>query len=104
MKNIIENISAEDLDTYIDRLEENVIIVDVRKKNKYLQRHIQDSINVPYEDIVADRHNLPINKPIILYCDRGGMSILAAKYLLAKGYMVKNVVGGIRNYRGKNIV
>lgn len=103
MVNNIENISPVEIDKYIEQ-NRNVVIVDVRKEKKFLQRHIKGAINITYENIIADKHELCNDKEIILYCDRGGMSILAAKYLISEGYRVKNVVGGLKNYRGKNIV
>ena len=40
---------------------------------------------------------------IILYCERGSVSMAAARDLAEKGYRVKTVVGGIRAYRGANL-
>lgn len=99
----IENISPAQIDIYIEQ-KKNAIIVDVRKEKKYGKRHIKGAVNITYEDILAGKHDLPGDMEIILYCDRGGMSMMAAKYLISKGYKVKNMVGGINNYRGKNIV
>lgn len=38
------------------------------------------------------------NRTLILYCDRGGLSMKAAKELIEMGYNAKSVVGGIEAY------
>lgn len=100
----IENIPANYLDYYIEANREQTVIVDVGKRSRFEKRHIKGAINIPYDEMVKENYDLPHNKIIILYCDRGGTSMMAAKYLLSHGYEVKNVVGGLRSYRGKNIV
>ena len=43
---------------------------------------------------------LPI---FVLYCERGGRSLLAAKELYDRGYVVKALMGGIRGYYGNRL-
>ena len=45
--------------------------------------------------------HLDVYKRQILYCERGGISLMAAKHLGNEGYHVKTVVGGILAYRGR---
>lgn len=79
-------------------------IVDVRERCEYEKMHIRGAINIYYEDIDAQYNKLDINKIILLYCERGSNSLLAAKNLAKKGFCTKSVVGGINMYRGKNLV
>lgn len=104
MAEVIENISSEELDIYISEKRSDMVLVDVRNSDKFMKKRIKGAINIPYDNIIDEKYSLPRRKTIIVYCDRGGTSMLAAKYLVSKGYTVKNVVGGITNYRGKNIV
>lgn len=104
MKASIENIPANYLDYYIEANREQTVIVDVGKRIRFEKRHINGAVNIPYDEMIEGKYNLPHDKIIILYCDRGGTSMMAAKYLITHGYEVKNVVGGLRSYRGKNIV
>lgn len=76
------------------------IIVDVRERDKFIEGHIPMAINLPLEDIQNNKITLPKNKVIIVYCETGGSSALAAKLLSDTGYHVLNAVGGIRAYRG----
>lgn len=95
----IENIAAYQLDKYMKQLGDKGVLVDVRDKIKYDTSHIEGAINISYRDIQNGKFNLPKEKIIVLYCDRGGLSMTAARYLSGLGYDVRNVVGGIRNYR-----
>ena len=51
-------------------------------------------------DIENGKAGLPKNKVIIVYCEHGSSSMMAARILADKGYNVLNAVGGIRSYRG----
>ena len=44
-------------------------------------------------------HRLPKNRPLVLYCDYGSTSLLAARKLGREGYEVYTVVGGIEAMR-----
>lgn len=97
-----ETISSRDLDNYI--LDSESVIIDLRTKRKYVKSHVKNAINIPYEKLETDFESLPRDKEIILYCDRGGISLAAAKWLSEKGYKAKTVVGGFHSYRGSNKV
>lgn len=96
-----ETISAKELDSYTNN--SNYVIVDLREKEEYKRSHIVGSINMYYDNIENNTVSLPHNKIIILYCDRGGLSLMAAKKLSQMGYQVISVVGGIQAYHGKNL-
>lgn len=95
-------ISSRDLDNYI--LDSESVIIDLRTKRKYMKSHINNAINIPYEKLETVLDSLPRDKQIILYCDRGGTSLVAAKWLSEKGFKSKTVVGGFHSYRGPNKV
>lgn len=99
----VKNISLQMLDYYIEEKDNKTLIIDVREKRKYNIRHICGAINIPYEEIQLRFKEIPKDKKIIVYCERGGASMASARFLQSKGYEVINVVGGIRGYKGKNI-
>lgn len=84
----------------IEAIRENGIIVDVRTKEEFVSGHIPMAINIPLEDIKSGFVNIPINKYLIVYCENGGNSALAARILMEMGYEVANTVGGLKNYNG----
>lgn len=76
------------------------IIVDVRSQEDFAKSHIPMAINLPLDDMQRGDFSLPKGKVIILYCENGGSSALAARILSTKGYRVVNTIGGLREYRG----
>lgn len=97
-----ETISARDLDKYVNN--NAYLIVDLRELEDFNKQHIQGAVHMDYDDIDNNSVSLPYDKIIVMYCDRGGLSLMAAKKLSAMGYRILSVVGGIKTYRGKNLV
>ena len=94
-----ETIRVNDIIDYIGR--KNVVIIDLREKEEYLAGHIPTAVNIPYEDLEDNKGVLSRNNLLILYCDRGHISLMAARDLIKDGYNIKSLYGGFRVYRGK---
>lgn len=97
----IRLISVRELDAYVDRYPE-VYLIDVRPEEEFRRSHIRHAINIPYEE--GMRWKIPGEKELVVYCDRGSTSMMAARDLLKEGYRVMSVAGGIMEYRGRNLV
>lgn len=95
-----ETIRAKDIENYIGK--NNVKIIDIRDYREYKQGHIPTAINIPYKEFENRKSQLD-HCELILYCDRGNLSLFLARDLSKEGYEVKNIYGGIRAYRGKVI-
>ena len=54
------------------------ILIDVREADSYREYHYPNARNLPYEKIDQWMHRLPKNRPLVLYCDYGSTSLLAA--------------------------
>ena len=85
-KEAIKNIQAED----------NYIILDVRTKNEYDEKHIEDSILIPYDEISDKTVNIDKDKTILVYCRSGKRAATAVEKLKNLGYTAYNM-GGIAN-------
>ncbi len=96
-----ETIRAKDIVNYIGR--NDVLIIDLRDRIDYQRGHIPTAINIPYDDFENIKSSFNFNVELILYCDRGNLSLLLARDLSKEGYQVKNIYGGIGAYRGKMI-
>ncbi|MDD6327418.1 MAG: rhodanese-like domain-containing protein [Eubacteriales bacterium] len=83
-----------------DALNYGGIIVDVRDAEAFAKNHIPMAINLPLEEIKQGNITLPKGKIVLLYCENGGSSALAARILSERGYRVMNAVGGLKEYRG----
>lgn len=69
-------------------MEENEhIIIDVRTEEEYQELHVEDSINIPYDEIDKGI-NLDKDKIIFVYCKSGGRSKIAFNTLTDLGYTV----------------
>jgi rhodanese-related sulfurtransferase len=70
------------------KLQQAPIILDVRSKSEFQQGHIQNAINISYEqlqqksDLLADYKD----QPIVIYCRSGRRAQVAYKTLKAKGF------------------
>ena len=71
--------------------EEEVIVLDVRSVDEYNQGHIENAINIPYEEIDDKIDNIIMykNKKILLYCRTHNRSRIALETL--KKHDFKNI-------------
>lgn len=88
-------VSAKEVDRYAFKNE--YVIIDIRSPGEFRERHIKGAVCIPYERLHRQVRFLK-NQTLILYCDRGGLSMKAAKELNELGYDAKSVVGGIEAY------
>ncbi len=93
-----EMIPPGELDRYVS--DPDALIIDLRTPEEYMEYHMKNAVNIPYERLQTCCM-FPADMWLILYCERGGTSLSAAKELAGQGYRVKTVVGGIQAYRGK---
>ncbi len=99
----VENIRPEDI--FRKRKECNGILIDLRGREEYEMGFIPGAKNIPYEEL---EHHVPElrklvkekNAALILYCEHGVTSMMAARDLYREGFPVKNIYGGIQGYKG----
>lgn len=94
-----DTIRTNDIVKYIGK--PNVLIIDLRERDEYEGGHIPSAVNIPYEELEQRKSSLHRNILLIFYCDRGNISLLAARDLMKYGYNIKSLYGGIRAYKGK---
>lgn len=98
---MMKTISAKELDGYVQ--DGTTLIIDLRSRMEYADGHIRGAVNVPYGNFKTGFPGRG-EKKILLYCERGSLSLSVARELHIQGYDTISVVGGIRAYRGKNLV
>ena len=94
-----ETISVKQMLSYMGK--RNTVIVDLRNPDAYQKEHIMGAVNIPYELLEKHIVELQVYRNIILYCDRGNTSLLAAREMGRKGFYVMTLYGGIQGARGK---
>lgn len=98
-------ISCDTLKEYQKR--SDILLIDLREKEEYLNEHIPDAIWADWETLedqisdLLDAQQKTIHW-IILYCDRGNISLLTARDLARHGYPVISLNGGYQHWRQRN--
>ena len=67
----------------------NVKIIDVRNDDEYNEGHLDNAINIPYDNIVEGikaYNDISKDTPIVLYCKSGARSEKAYNSLKNEGY------------------
>ncbi len=94
-----DTISTKEIVKYIGN--PNALIIDLRDRDEYDAGHIPGAVNIPYEELDSYTDRLQRRQQLIFYCDRGNISLLAARDLMKYGYNIKSLYGGISAYHGK---
>ncbi len=96
-------IKAEDL---LNELEEKTefMIVDLRDKTAYKEGHIPGAINIDYTSMIEDFPKVSEQTesiPVVLYCNTGAKSRLAAEWVVNAGYQdVHSMLQGFPSWTG----
>ena len=95
------------MDAAIAMMEEasGYVILDVRTRSEFAEKHIPNAINIPNETIgTADIPELPDKDQLILvYCRSGNRSKQASEKLAALGYTNVAEFGGINSWPGETV-
>lgn len=95
-ENQFASLSVEEFSEYVKS--RKVIIVDVRTEKEYAEGHLEKAVNVVWNDQFdnnVEQAKLKKKKTLAVYCRSGRRSKSAAKVLVAKGYNVVELNGGI---------
>lgn len=80
-------------------IKEGAILVDVRTKEEYDEKHITGAVNIPLSEIEEGNIDYDKSTTIIVYCRSGARSSNAAKKLIALGYTNVYDLGSINNWK-----
>lgn len=94
-----ETIPVNNVSNYLNQRDS--VLVDLRTEEKYSEGHIPGAINIPYNSFEQNYRQLCKYKCVIVYCERGNMSLnIARKYSSNSLYFI-NLYGGLNYYRGQ---
>jgi len=94
---MIPQLATEDLEESIKH--NGVTLVDVRNDAEWSAGHIAAAVHIPLGRLTDRVSELPHGKPIVLQCQTGSRSAIAASLLRARGFdPVLNLAGGISTW------
>ena len=73
-------------------------LIDLRDEESYRRGHIKNARNLPYEYIGNWSREIPDGISLILYCEHGNQSLLAARRLKERKGAVYTVIGGYQDF------
>ena len=79
------------------------ILLDVREQSEWDAGHAPGAVHIPYENVRARAHELPVDRRIVTYCGGGIRSSLAASILESSGHAVANLRGGFTAWRNARL-
>ncbi|MBI3928933.1 MAG: rhodanese-like domain-containing protein [Armatimonadetes bacterium] len=69
------------------------LVLDVRTPAEWESGHIEHSLNFPLDGL--GEREIPAHQELVVYCQRGSRSAVAAGILAARGIACSDLVGGI---------
>lgn len=93
---LIKPIYPEDVDSF----DESIFLLDVRTKEEAMLGVLQNSYNIPLEELRDRLNEIPKNKKTIVYCTKGLKSYFASRILMQHGFEdVYTLNGGYSLYK-----
>ena len=81
--------------------QENGLLLDVRTPEEFASGHPEGALNIPHDQVAARLAELGDDKdrPVVIYCMKGGRAGLAKDVLVANGFSKVTNVGGLSDYQ-----
>lgn len=81
----------------------NVLVLDVRPPEAWAAHRVPNSLNVPHEDLPGRLAELPRDKTILVHCQDGTVSAVAAALLHARGFCVAHVADDLAHWHERHL-
>ena len=79
-----------------EKIKSGAVIVDVRTPDEFADGHYPKALNIPVRDLMRRMGEIgDKGKPVVVYCETGARSALAAKLMKASGYKDVINAGGL---------
>ena len=100
-----DTINYYELNKKLDSGQNGFLLTDLRTKKNFEKKHIPDAVSIHFDDlirelVIEEKYKDEKDKAIIVVCDTGHMSRVAASILVEEGYTnVYNLKGGMRKWK-----
>ncbi len=98
----VSDISQEQ---FLSNPPESALILDVRTADEFAAGHVPGAVNVPHDQLASRLGELEGEKdrPVVVYCERGGRAGKAASVLLEAGYAdIRHLAGDMTEWRAND--
>ncbi len=93
------SITKQNLETVLKQADE-ILLVDVREPEEFVDSHIDDAINIPLTDLANSIYQYPSDTKIIFICQSGKRSLQARNFVNSLGYSrAFSLEGGMNDWR-----
>lgn len=96
----IEEITTSELESRMSN-QSDLHIIDVREDAEVVHGMIPDAEHIPMNEIPQELNRLDKEKEYVLVCRSGQRSWNVAAYMQEEGYKVKNMTGGMLEWKGE---
>jgi adenylyltransferase/sulfurtransferase len=94
----MQKISPNELKTWMDE-KQPFMLIDVRETWEREAFNIGGE-HIPQNEIIDRRGEMPVDKPVVVYCEKGIRSTIIIQRLEAMGYdNLYNLSGGMSNWK-----
>lgn len=76
-------------------------VLDVRKASEYEEGHVEGALNYAHTRLMENLDDIPDDKTLLVHCQTGGRSSVAAAYLAKNGREVIMIDDEFENYQSK---
>ena len=91
---MVISISAEEL-ALDSKHNAKAFVMDVREEQEFVEAHVGNATNFPLSKLIKHHPNIAKNTELLIYCDKGFRSMIAASLMKILGFTnIKNVWGG----------
>ncbi len=78
----------------------DVAVIDVRGREEWESGHIREARHIPLGRLLERLAEVPLDRPLVVHCQSGARSAIAASLLKARGNLeVANVAGGFAGWQ-----
>ncbi len=78
------------------------LVIDARDAGQFAKGHIPGAINMDWRQVLAKRHEIPKNKPVLIYCNTGSLSAQAGFAMRVAGWdNLRILQGGLEEWKAK---
>jgi phage shock protein E len=74
------------------------MLIDVRTTDEYNEKHHDDAVNIPVDQIASHVFTVPFDEPIVVHCRSGARAHAAQDILTKRGFTNVSLLHGTGAY------